>query len=121
MPKRHALYQTFRFLVDRGISPEQVVEAIAYRKPESIITCFAGHVREEDVLQSLNDRMERGKRGRYHPARWFTSEDELIRFGGNTYIVSNQWGRYTERALQNMATRFPQHPIRVESVKQNQE
>jgi hypothetical protein len=115
--KRRAIHHVFRYLVDRGVSPEAVAEAIAVRKPETILVDFPGAVSEDHVKHHLNERNAGAGRGRFHPKRWFCAEDELIRFNGRTYIVSNQWGHRTEKALQNLAQAFPQFRIGVKPVR----
>jgi hypothetical protein len=36
-----------------------------------------------------------------------------IRFDEDTYVVSNRWGRFTERTLRNMAAAFPEFRIGI--------
>ena len=121
LPKRRALYQAFRYLVERGVSPERVTEAIGFRGPDTVMVRFDGEVDGVFVADALEARSGPGKGDRYNPRRWFCDDDLLLRFGGKTYIVSKMWGRYTERALRNMAAAFPEFPITIEPVRDETE
>ena len=114
--KRHAILHMFRQLVGRGITPDKVAEAIRVRRPETVLMVFEGDLDEEEIRNRLEELNGVGKRTRYHPKRWFHESDDLIRFDGRTYAVSNQWGRRTEKALKNLATTFQHLDIEVEAV-----
>jgi len=111
--KRHAILAVVRYLSNQGIPPDDIVAAIQFRKPETVLVSFEGEVDERFIRDELTKRNGSGKRGRYHPRRWFHRQDEIIHQGGTTYVISNQWGRYTEKALRNMAAAFPAHGIRI--------
>lgn len=115
LPKRHAMLQLFRYLASRGVEPSALAKHLGSRKLERTIRKYPGEISSAAVLADLQSHTG-NTRGRFHPKRWFYGEDELIYFGGDTYVVSNQWGRHTERYLRNLATAFPQHSVEVVAI-----
>jgi hypothetical protein len=61
----------------------------------------------------LAEEPEAGTRA-YVPRRWFCEDDELLRFDGKTYCLSNQWGDQTLPLIDEINTRYPQLGISYE-------
>ncbi len=116
LPKRHALYRAFRYLVEHGISPERVTEGIQFRRPETVVFRVERVVDSASMRAALEARSKLDGGGRYVPRRWFCDVEEPLIFEGATYVVSKMWGPRTERALRNLAAAFPQFGIAVEPV-----
>ncbi len=115
LPKRHAILQVLRHLAEAGVNPSTLSQHFGGRNPERTTRKYLGLVSSEDVLRDLQQHTG-SKRGRLHPRRWFYGPQDLIHFGGDTYVVSTQWGRHTERYLRNLTKAFPQHRIEIEPV-----
>jgi hypothetical protein len=104
LPKRHAIHQLFKFLVGDGIGPEKIVESMGFRQNRTILR-FEPGTSAEEIRGYLTEQLAAGK-SPLHPRRWFCDDEEILEFDGAKYIVSNQWGRGTERALRNITSAF---------------
>lgn len=112
LPKRHAVLQLVRSMAAVGISPEDLALHFGNRNPNRTIRRYEGIVGSADIFRDLETQTGT-TRGRLHPRRWFYREEDLIRFKGNTYLVSTQWGPHTESFLRSVAAAFPAHKIEL--------
>lgn len=115
LPKRHAVLQLFKELVDNGLDPEDVAKKFGGRRPERTIRKYNGLVDSAVIARELEE-LTGPTRGPLHPRRWFHKPGDLIRYNGNTYIVNNQWGRHTEKFLRMVAAAYPDHRIEIETA-----
>lgn len=108
--KRHAIYQTFRYLVQNGIAPEQVAEHCGKRAKRALMS-VEGIVKAEDFDRLA--REARVKEGRnFDPTRYFCGENELVCFKGRTYAFLNQWGGNDwMQAMTTLCDAFPDQSI----------
>src|SRR6056297_3793167 len=88
--KRHAIYQVFRYLVEKGIPPEVVAEHCGSRTKRSVRS-VDGKVNHDDFVRLRTEALA-GQGKRFDPRRWFCRDDELLHFKGRTYAFSSQWG-----------------------------
>lgn len=103
--KRHAALRFVRLLADRGVDPEQVAH-VARTIGKRMLYSLDGKLPENEFILAGLARAERGE-GAFNPARWFCSESELIRFGGKTHAVTNQWGQSLEPFFDACERAFP--------------
>lgn len=90
LPKRHAIYQVFRHLVENGIAPKDVARhcgALANRA----LVWVEGEVAGDEFRRLATDARAQERRT-FDSGRYFCGDDELIRFNGCTYAFLNQWG-----------------------------
>lgn len=108
--KRHAIYQVFRHLVERGIAPEKVAQHCGPRANRALVS-VEGEVAVEDFQRLAKEA--RVKEGRnFDPGRYFCGEDELLHFEGRTYAFLNQWGgRAFDEAMADLRDAFPDNEI----------
>jgi hypothetical protein len=115
LPKRWAIYRIIRHLTDSGISPEQIIEAIGFRK-NRILRSVDGEMRSEEFIRKL--KAEESEGGRiFDPGRHFCNEDELIFFGGKTCAVHKMWGKTTHLAIENLRKAFPEQRIEIKEFR----
>jgi hypothetical protein len=88
--KRNTIYLTFRHLVDRGVSPEDVAK-LCGRRANRALYSVEGEVSREEFLRLAEAASSAGGR-KFREKRFFCDEDELIRRNGRTYAFTNQWG-----------------------------
>ncbi len=86
LPKRHAIYQTFRYLVEHGIKPELVAEKCGQSAQRALVI-VEGEVTSEVFCSRASEA-----RRNFDPTRYFCGENELVCFDGRTYAFLNQWG-----------------------------
>ena len=113
LPKRRAIYQTFRYLVEQGIVPEKVAEHCGPRANRAIVS-VDGEVNAEDFFRLAKEA--RAKEGRsFDPTRYFCSDEELLHFEGRTYAFLNQWGgSHWTQAMGNLRKAFHDQGIQFE-------
>lgn len=106
LPKRQAIYQTFRFLVEQGIAPEKLATLCGAQAKRAIVS-VNGKVKAEEFYSLLNKELARQDRV-FDQSRYFCAEDELLYFEGRTYAFRNQWGG--EDWMQAMVDLRDAHP-----------
>ncbi len=110
LPKRHAIFQTFRHLVGRGITPEKVVERFGPRARRALVS-VEGEVNAEDFVRLAKEARKNEGRS-FDATRYFCGEDELLHVNGRTYAFLNQWGGTDwEVAMASLRDNFPDQGI----------
>ncbi len=108
--KRHAIYQTFRHLVEQGVAPEKVAEHCGPRANRALVS-VDGEVNAED-FNSLAKEARAQEERTFDSTRYFCGEDELLHFHGRTYAFLNQWGGSDwKQAMVNLREAFPDKEI----------
>ena len=110
---------------------EQVVETYdAYLRrlgrsedPRAVILDFLGwdepdeeHFAQEVriVLASAEERRKTGQS--FDPNRFFFADEDLIRDGGRSYALTNQWGANTSEAIDALLQAFPDRGVSCTTV-----
>lgn len=88
--KRHAIYQIFRFLADKGIPPERIAEKCGRRAGRALISVSGEVEGDEFIRLAKANRLAEGKA--FDPKRYFSAPSELVHHSGRTYAFLNQWG-----------------------------
>lgn len=111
--KRHAIYQTFRYLVEQGVAPEKVAEHLG-RSIDRTLVSVNGEVNATDFYLLAQEK--RQKMGRsFDRSRFFCGEEELLHFEKRTYAFINQWGGSKWlQAMKNLRDAFPDQEIQFE-------
>ncbi|MEJ8839344.1 hypothetical protein [Ramlibacter sp. AN1133] len=97
LPKRRFLFEVVREAVKQGRTPEQIAEAIPWRR-DSIFLRAAGTLSGGQLMDQFPDR---------DSGRYFVDDEELFHSNGATYAMSNQWGNRTEEAAKNVIALLP--------------
>ncbi|MEC4723293.1 hypothetical protein RY831_29480 [Noviherbaspirillum sp. CPCC 100848] len=90
LPKRELVFRVVQYSIDQGATPEAIASIIESRY-DRLWREADGEMSSEDFAASVSERSIREGRA-FDPRRFFRSDDELIRIGGKTYALSNQWG-----------------------------
>ncbi|MCC1494376.1 hypothetical protein [Cognatishimia sp. F0-27] len=108
--KRHAIYQTFRYLVENGFAPEDVAKHLGQSIDRSLVS-VSGAVNADEfytLAQETRQKMELS----FTRTRLFCGEEELLYFDNRTYAFINQWGGPTWlQAMKNLRDSFPDQKI----------
>ncbi len=90
LPKRRAMYQFVRFLIEKGHSPSQIAE-FGNRSFDRFFAKVEGEVDSSDFIDAIME----GRANRIMPyyKRFYLKDDELFIVEGDTYAVTNQWGK----------------------------
>ena len=110
LPMRHAIYQTFRYLVAKNIAPQKVADNCGTKSKQALIS-IDGELGSEDFCRTVTDAW--AKEGNEFKPEWFFSkDDELVHFKGRTYAFSNQWPAPSwKRAMSSLREAFSDHEI----------
>lgn len=105
LPKGRAIQRIFQYLAERGVAPEAVAQHCGGMANRALIF-VEGEVGPEDFRRLAgDDRAARGKS--FDPNRFFHRQEDLVRCGGRTYAVSNQWGGESwEAAMESLRDAF---------------
>jgi hypothetical protein len=99
--KRRAILAIVTYLIGLGISPDTVQKTIAqkrqrfYQVPGIVTT-------EQEFIEAALGASKIAGAAQFVHGPWFTGEDELIQFGGNTYSFSKMWGSQTEQKMKDL-------------------
>jgi len=107
--KRNAMYLTFRHLVKRGVSPEEIVRH--FQRGERTIVSVEGEVSAGDFVRIA--RQAKAEAGAsFDQRRFFCDDGETVFYSGRTYALTSQWGdpRWTD-AMTKLRDAFPDHQI----------
>jgi hypothetical protein len=104
--KRHLIFEVVRYLVERGKSPTELVEASGRGNLWAILP---GELQNEEFCRRLLAEHP-GFDRRFH-MRYFTSDEQLFHLDGNTYALINQWGMQTVPTIEHLIAAFPEEKI----------
>jgi hypothetical protein len=113
MPKRGAMRLVIGSLCAKGVSPDEIAEALPW-KGTRLWRCAPGELDAEEFSTQLAEAAAVGGPG-WDAVRWFCDDEGLIRCQGKTWALTNQWGGKTQRALTDLFARWPNHGISVTS------
>ena len=105
--KRRLFFLVFRALIQRGVTPEQIMEVFQARK--FLVVQGTCNTPEEFRQRALNLRNASGNA--YALNRFFVDVDELFHVDGKTYAVSNQWSKKGLPDLQKLISKHPEASI----------
>jgi hypothetical protein len=108
--KRHVILRVVAGILDSGCSPEQVMDAVPWRK--NWFKVFDGALTSDQVI----DRIMEGDTGGRHPLakRYFV--DHPFHVAGKTYVLSNQWGIRTLDAVDILKRTFSGVPVKISAT-----
>ena len=115
LPKRSAIYRTFRYLVEQGISPENVAKQCGPQANRALVS-IDGEVNNKETFEQ-RAKEELSQEGRkFDPIRYFCEDESLVHFAGRTYAFSNQWGGPNwKQTMDNLCEAFPDKEIEFKS------
>lgn len=106
LPKRRAVLQIVKAIVEAGIAPETLQLDITWKY---LYFKAPGRLSTEQIQAAIADAGS-------DMIRYFTAEPELVYFEGSTYAISNQWGPRSIEAVERMIARCPAVSITCEPM-----
>lgn len=92
LSKRNAGFRVVQSLVALEHAPEEISAAVDEGFFERKFRGGAqGHLNERAFVEAMS-LIRRGQGKTFNPGRWYTQDDELIHYDGQTYAFSKGWG-----------------------------
>lgn len=113
LPKRVAIFTVVKALANAGHSPDMISAAVPWR--QSMFRIADGKLTVEEFVANQTAVAVSGGRS-FDERRYFCVDDELIHCDGKTYAFTNQWGRHTTRAIDNLIEAFSDVTISYKAV-----
>jgi len=112
LAKRWLMYRIVCAMIERGLTPDEVLAAIPWRN--NLFISFEG---ELDSEQFITELMANDKGGAVALSkRYFCDAGELFVHNGRTYAFTNQWGRRTLDAVESFSKACPEMGLVLEAV-----
>jgi len=109
-PKRGVMFSIIKPIIESGVHPGKIAELIPWRT-KTLFYKFDEILDEESVIERLMEEDAGGKVKKHN--RFFSKEDELFHVEGNTYLLTNQWGKATLDAVEILKNNFPDLSINI--------
>ena len=108
--KRGTMFRLVSKILQSGITPQQVIDAIPSRK-NKLFHVIEGRVSGEQAYQEIIKKY----RGFKFPnaKRYFCKDNEVFYIEGKTYLLTNQWSDKTFDAVNFLKEAFPHLKITV--------
>jgi len=112
LAKRNLILHVVREAVKRGKSPEEINECVNWKNIWFVIDgeCYT---KKDFLIEAviINEKFDE--------ERYFTKDEELIQYSGKTYSLSNQWGRRTIEAVDNILDKLKAPDIKYDVHKKD--
>ena len=108
--KRGLMFRIVKALFEKGATPDEIAEAIPWRK-SSLFVRYEGELSSEEFVDQVMKNDPGGKIPRYK--RYFYRDEELFHFKGNTYALTNQWGLGAIKAVTLLGGAFPSLEVKL--------
>jgi len=105
--KRKLFFLVFRAFIQKGITPEQIMEIFPQRK----FLAVQGKCNKPEELAQMASTLRTPNGKTFNLARFFVEPDELMYVGGKTYAISNQWSKKYLPDLEKLLAKYPQVAI----------
>jgi hypothetical protein len=113
--KRRSMLEVVRYLVQAGVSPRAILEALPPNVRNRRFVCLSGTLDADGVPEAIA-KVEHSQDVRIDYPRYFHDEGELLYFNGDTWLLTKMWGITTQQSLEALRAAFPQHRISFEPV-----
>jgi hypothetical protein len=113
-PKRRVMFLLIRRLVEAGISPPKIAEAVP-KRGDRLFRSADGELDGAAFTEEVTKEMKY-KNKAFDPDRYFCETDELMHVDGRTYAVTNQWGASTQETVDGLLTAFGNHGFTIEAA-----
>jgi hypothetical protein len=117
--KRRSILEVIRFLVQAGIAPDAIRNALPSRERTGCFVRLEGKLDESQAAVAFH-HLPAGNRWT-DLTRYFHEQDELLHHSGNTWLLTKMWGANTQQCLEALKRSFPEHRIEFRNTATPQE
>jgi hypothetical protein len=114
LPKRQVMLLLIRRLVEAGIPPHKIAEAVP-KRGDRLFRSADGKLDRAAFRERVGQEMKNKGRA-FDPDRYFCDTEELMHIDGRTYAVTNQWGATTQETIDALRTAFGDQGFTVEAA-----
>ena len=108
LPKRRAIWQVVKRLIECGVSPDHISNVIDWRT--RLFMRADGNVSEQEFRAKITETLK--SHGlEPNPRRYFHKENEIFHYEGDSYALIKMWGTRTEEAIKLLIERYPDFDI----------
>jgi hypothetical protein len=108
LPKRRAIWQVIKALVDHGISPEEISNVIDWKSRLFVWT--DGELDEQEFFRKI-EKTQIAEGIKPNPGLYLHKNDELLYGQGKSYALTKKWEARTEEAIKKLINKFPDFDI----------
>ena len=112
--KRNAILLVVKGIASHGVSPEEIAQVMRPLKGQRLFKVIQEETEDTEQFRNLATRASAAKGRGYDDRRWHTAQDDLLVHEGQTYALTNQWGKRWLDAMKLLKERFPQVELRWE-------
>ena len=112
--KRNAILLVVKGIVSHGVAPEEIKNVLQPVKGRRLFTVVPEETADPERFRSLAGEVTEAQGRQYNDRRWHTHEGDLLVHDGQTYALTNQWGKKWLEAMELLKERFPQVGLRWE-------
>ena len=112
--KRNAILLVVKGIVSHGVSPEEITQVLQPIKGRQLFKVVLEETEDPERFRNLATKASAAKGRGYDDRRWHTGQGELLVHEGQTYALTNQWGKSWLDAMKLLKKRFPQVELRWE-------
>ena len=106
--KRNAILLVVKGIVSHGVSPEEITQVLQPIKGHRLFKVVLEETEDPERFRSLATKVSAAKGQSYDDRRWHTAQGDLLVHEGQTYALTNQWGKRWLDAMKLLKERFPQ-------------
>jgi len=91
LPKRRIIFEVVSSALEKGADIDDIRKAM----PNNKWMCVQGELTSEEFIESAI-QLKESLGSVFRPRKYFTDDEDLFHINGNTYSLSNQWGKGTQ-------------------------
>ncbi len=108
LPKRRAILEVVKGLCMAGVPVLDIQRLLESRHPyrEWVLCSAPGDLDGDGLAAALVEERRAGGKT-FDASRFFLADEDLIKDGGRSYALTNQWGANTSEAIEVLLAAFP--------------
>ena len=105
--KRNAILLVVKGIASHGVSPEEITQVLQPIKGRRLFKVVPEETDDSERFRTLAAEATAAEGRQYADNRWHTNQGDLLVHKGQTYALTNQWGRRWLEAMELLKERFP--------------
>ena len=106
--KRNAILLVVKALCAAGVNPPELRRVFQELGRGNAFLSIETETDDVDEFRGIATETLAREGKVYKDARWHTGPEDLLRFQGKTFVLTNQWGRHWPKFMEALQQRYPQ-------------